>query len=112
MNFDIEQIILDNTKHIKNREDKEHSKMWLRAYYIISNETGIQLKDTVNYSYCFVKKGKLFGKIGVYSRTDGYVDYFRFGRKPVGFDIGSEDIFCSKNPIMLLEEREKFFRLF
>lgn len=109
---DIEKIIYENTIDIESTEDKKHSEEWLRAYYKISKETGISLKDTINYSYCFVKKGELFGKIGVYERSEGLIDYFRFGKKRIEFDREKDEIYWATNVIRLLEEREKLFRLF
>ena len=82
----------------------------------LSKETGIPLKDTVNHSYCFVKSGELqrnlFGKIGVYERREGYMEYFKFGKKLIGFDMRRDEIFWATNVIMLLEERERLFKLF
>lgn len=111
--MDIEDIIYEN---IKNKKDRKTSRKWIRAYYTISKETGVPLKDTVNHSYCFVKSGELqrnlFGKIGVYERTEGYMRYFKFGKKSIGFDIRRDEIFWATNVIMLIEEREKLFNLF
>ena len=113
---DIKKIIYENTKHIENKEDRKNSEALIRACYTISKETGIKLEDTINHSYCFVKKrvgdGKLFGKIGVYKRSEGLIDYFKFGRKLIGFDSEKDEVYWVRNVIMLLEEREKIFRLF
>jgi len=114
--MDIEKIIYENTKNIENVEDRKTSEKWIRAYHTISKETGIPLKDTVNHSYCFVKSGELqrnlFGKIGVYERREGYMEYFKFGKKLIGFDMRRDEIFWATNVIMLLEERERLFKLF
>jgi hypothetical protein len=100
---------------MKDAYEKEQEE-WMKAYQKLSKITGISIDSLVGDSFCLVKdkEHKLYGEIGVYHHSGLYPEhYFKFGRRVVQFRNGDESkLYWTRNVKILLEEREKLWKLF